>query len=64
MGDFIENDWLLIFSLQYPPRIKFKGLENNGNDHQFRRLLIVKQILLFFMETYIPRYSNREATKG
>ena len=35
------------FSLQYYPYIKQLGHENKGNDHQLKKLLIVKQILLF-----------------
>ena len=34
------------FSLQYHPRIKHKGLENKGTDHQLKKPLIVTQILL------------------
>ena len=34
------------FSLQYHPYIKQKGYQNKGNDHHFKKLQIVKQILL------------------
>ena len=34
------------FSLQYHLWIKYYGHWNNGNDHQLKKLLIVKQILL------------------
>ena len=43
---FNAQDWLACnFSLQYPPWIEYKGHENKGNDHKFKKLLIVKQIL-------------------
>lgn len=42
-----KSDGLLInFSLQHLPRIKYKGQEQKGNYHQFKKLLIVKPILL------------------
>ena len=34
------------FSSQYQPWIKCLGYENKGNDHQLKKVLIVKQILL------------------
>ena len=34
------------FSLQYHPRITNLGYENKGNDHQLKKLLIVKEIHL------------------
>ena len=34
------------FSLQYQPKIKQKGYQNKGNDYYFKKLQIVKQILL------------------
>ena len=34
------------FSLQYHPWIKHQSHENNGNDHQLKELLIIKEILL------------------
>ena len=34
------------FSSQYHPWIKYKGHDNSENELQFKRLLIVKQILL------------------
>ena len=33
------------FSLQLHTYIKYEGHENKGNDHQFKKLVIVKQIL-------------------
>ena len=35
------------FSLQYHSWIKHLGHENRGDDHQLKKVLIVKQILLF-----------------
>ena len=42
----LEERLASTFSLQYHPWIKCKGHDNSGNDRQFERLLIVKQILL------------------
>ena len=40
-------EWLASnFSSQYHPWIKCRGHKNKGNDHQFKKFLIVKQILL------------------
>ena len=40
-----ERDWLLIFSLQFHPWIKYWGHENKANDHQLGKLLTVNQTL-------------------
>ena len=40
------NSEMANFSLQHHPWIKHKGHENKVNDHQLKKLLIVKQILL------------------
>ena len=42
---FSLQEWLTSnFSLQYHPWIKHKGHKNKGNDHQLKKLLIVKQV--------------------
>ena len=42
-----QSEWLASnFSLQYHPWIKRQGLENKGNDHQLKKLLIIELILL------------------
>ena len=44
---FTLQEWLASnFSLQYRPWIKHEGHENKGNDHQLKKLLIVRQNLL------------------
>ena len=46
---FHPYDWLFrasIFSQQHHPWIKLYNEKNKGNDHQLKKFLIVKQILL------------------
>ena len=54
----LVNSWKWLesnFSLHHHSWINFKGHESNGSDHQFRKLLIVKQILLIFTLESIER---------
>ena len=37
---------LLLITSYRTPLIKCRGHDNKGNDHQFKKLLIIKQILL------------------
>ena len=41
-----KNDYHLMPPYKITPKTKLEGHENKGNDHQLKRLLIVKQILL------------------
>ena len=34
------------FSAQYQPSIKYNGQENKGNDHQYKKLLIIQHIVV------------------
>ena len=44
---FNPQEWLASnFSLPYHPWIKHEGHESKGSDHQLKKLLIVRQILL------------------
>ena len=46
------------FPSQDLPSIKPEGHENKGNDHQFKKLMIVKQILLKYQEMYKEQYGE------
>ena len=51
-SSFDPSEWLAsnFFFLQYHPWIAHEGHENKGNDHQPRKLLIVKQTVFVSIE--------------
>ena len=52
-------DWFLNSPHGEHPSIECKGRENKGNDHQLRKLLIVKQILLVSNKGNVRRSVRR-----